>query len=195
MRLDNLTINFICINGATEEVKARFEELFSVENEGLTCHKVDWGIMNPHHSVGLIGRDMSLAELMNIFNCVIAYYLGRWRFNRRKGAKGNNFRVILGENKRGLVVKYSIDLLKPSLKVLGREVDIYVIMRKGDGDGLLVLSNGVGTIIIAPILDWNAHYELEDLAVMVRGPDSIRTISVSIEEAIARWEREILGGD
>jgi len=191
MRLDKEAIYLTYVAGPSQGVKADFQTIWGVGQ----IEDMDWGWLNPARTVALMKKDMSLEELMRMFSCKIVYYLGRWRFNRRKGAKGNNVRIEIEDNGRRMTFRYQIDLIKPCLKLIGREVDIYLLMKDMSDFALLVLSNGVGTLVIAPTTDLNAHYRLEDLAKLVKAPEEVYGPMIEnsgiIEEAIERWAREL----
>jgi len=195
MRLDKEAIYLTYVREPGPGVVERFKEVWG----GQPCHEEELMILNPKRTVGLIRNTMRLEELMSRTTWRVAYYLGRWRFNLRKGRKTHVLEIIVD----GQVFKYWVELLKPSLKVLGREVDLYILSTGETSDGVLLLANGRGAIVIAPNFDRRPSYDLEDLAVMVKAPDeglkedheeehqADEEAPRWLEEAIERWAREL----
>jgi len=187
MRLDEEAVYLTYVREPTPGAVERFKKAWG----GQPCHEEELMILNPKRTVGLIKETMRLEELMSRLGLHVAYHLGRWRFNLRRGRKTHNLRIIAD----GRMFKYRIEFLKPSLKVLGREVDVYVLGTGETGNGLLLLANGVGAIIIAPNFEVRPAYGLAELAVMVRAPkedhEEEGDIPKWLDEAIERWAREL----
>jgi len=195
VKLDREAIYLTYVREPGPGVVERFKEVWG----GQRCHEEELMILNPQRTVGLIKNTMRLEELMSRTTWRVAYYLGRWSFNLRKGRKSHALEIIVDRQ----LFKYRVELLKPSLKVLGREVDVYILSTGEASDGVLLLANGRGAIVIAPTFERRSGYDLEDLAVMLKAPDgglkedheekhqADKETPKWLEEAIERWAKEL----